>query len=363
MSNSYGLGHDVARVTGTVPRELVHKHAPHEVLLTDWTTHGRDRHTVRARWPRFHTFYASRNRRFDPLLFVETVRQTFPLLSHTAYGVPFGSHLVWDDFSFEVEPPGMLVPPGPADVVLDVTCRDVRMRKGCLVSMTMHARALLDGRPVGSASTRFTNHSPAVYRRLRGEHGLAAKHLRAVPLPPGLLPGTVGHLLPENVVLARTEHAGRWQLRVDLDHAVLFDHPVDHAPGMLLLEALRQAAHATYPATDTMVTAMSVSFEKWVELDEAAWVSVRPLRRNVLRAVIEQSGAPCLSGEVTVQAVPVPAAGSPRPLPPDGLEPLGPLGQLGPLGPSDEVPRSPGEAGREAVGAVAPAPATGGRAG
>ncbi|MGW7791493.1 AfsA-related hotdog domain-containing protein [Streptomyces tricolor] len=155
-------------MTGTVPRELVHKHAPHEVLLTDWTTHGRDRHTVRARWPRFHTFYASRNRRFDPLLFVETVRQTFPLLSHTAYGVPFGSHLVWDDFSFEVEPPGMLVPPGPADVVLDVTCRDVRMRKGCLVSMTMHARALLDGRPVGSASTRFTNHSPAVYRRLRG---------------------------------------------------------------------------------------------------------------------------------------------------------------------------------------------------
>ncbi|MCE0444847.1 hypothetical protein LT493_04760 [Streptomyces tricolor] len=76
-------------MTGTVPRELVHKHAPHEVLLTDWTTHGRDRHTVRARWPRFHTFYASRNRRFDPLLFVETVRQTFPLLSHTAYGVPF----------------------------------------------------------------------------------------------------------------------------------------------------------------------------------------------------------------------------------------------------------------------------------
>ncbi|MCE0444846.1 hypothetical protein LT493_04755 [Streptomyces tricolor] len=197
------------------------------------------------------------------------------------------------------------------------------MRKGCLVSMTMHAWALLDGRPV--RQRQHPLHQPLPRRPtggLRGEHGLAAKHLRAVPLPPGLLPGTVGHLLPENVVLARTEHAGRWQLRVDLDHAVLFDHPVDHAPGMLLLEALRQAAHATYPATDTMVTAMSVSFEKWVELDEAAWVSVRPLRRNVLRAVIEQSGAPCLSGEVTVQAVPAPAAGSPRPLPPDGLGPL-----------------------------------------
>ncbi|WP_078992845.1 ScbA/BarX family gamma-butyrolactone biosynthesis protein [Streptomyces sp. MMG1121] len=347
MSNSCGLGHDGPRLTERVPQELVHKLASEEVLLTGWTTHDDDRHTVHARWPGFHTFYWPRNRRFDPLLFVETVRQTFPLLSHVAYGVPFGSHLVWDDFSFEVAPWAMLVPRAPADVVLEITCTDVRTRKGCLVSMTMDAAASLNGRRIGNARTRFTNHSPAVYRRLRGRRDLAEKHHGASPLPPAVLPATVGHCLPENVVLASTERSDRWQLRADTDHAVLFDHPVDHAPGMLLLEALRQAAHATCSATNSMVTGMSVSFENWVELDAAAWISVKPLRHNVLRAVIEQEHGTGLSGEVTIEAVPARTAGSPRP--------------LGPLEPphGTDAPHSSSDAGREAVGLVGYAAAAG----
>ncbi|WP_079173685.1 ScbA/BarX family gamma-butyrolactone biosynthesis protein [Streptomyces monashensis] len=351
MSNSCGLGHNGPRLTERVPQELVHKLAPDEVLLTGWTTHDGDRHTVRARWPRFHTFYVPRNQRFDPLLFVETVRQTFPLLSHVAYGVPFGSHLVWDDFSFEVEPSAMLVPRGPADVVLEITCTDVRLRKGCLVSMTMHAAASLNGRHIGNASTRFTNHSSAVYMRLRGKQDLADIHRRAVPPPPAVPPATVGHCLTENVVLASTERSGRWQLRADLDHGVLFDHPVDHAPGMLLLEALRQAAHATSLTTTSMVTGMSVSFESWVELDAAAWISVEPVRRNVLRAVIEQEHGSALSGEITIEAVPAQTATS--------------LRRLGPLEPpaGADVPHSSSDADRETTGHVGRAAAAGCRVG
>ncbi|MER8236967.1 ScbA/BarX family gamma-butyrolactone biosynthesis protein [Streptomyces sp. NPDC094049] len=334
MSHVQGSGHDRSRIAGKVPRELVHKRASTEVLLTGWATHGGDRHTVHARWPRCHTFYRPRNQRFDPLLFVETVRQTFPLLSHAAYGVPFGSHLVWDDFRFEVEPGAMLLSQAQADVVLDITCDDVRLRRGCLVSMTMHADVRLNGRRVGSASTRFTNHSPAVYRRLRGEHDLAEVRRRALsPLPP-LPPASVGHWRSENVVLAGTGRADRWQLRVDLDHTVLFDHPVDHAPGMLLLEALRQAAQVASPASNTMVTGMSVSFEGWVELDTPAWVSVTPLRHGVLKAVIEQDHGTCLTAEVTIGTVPV--LTRPNCPDPSALE----LASTGPApGPDQPLPR------------------------
>lgn len=318
MSHLHGYGSDGPRAVEKVSQELVHKHAATEVLLTGWTTHGGNRHTVQAQWPHFHTFYRSRNRHFDSLLFVETVRQTFPLLSHVAYGVPFGSHLVWDDFSFEVEPRAMLIPRSQADVVLDITCSDVRMRKGCLVSMTMHAAVRLNGRHVGAASTRFTNHSPAVYRRLRGRYDLEGRHRRALPLPPALPPAAVGHVLPGNVVLAAAERAGRWQLRADQDHPVLFDHPVDHAPGMLLLEALRQAAHAVSPATDSTVTGMSVSFQGWVELDAPAWVSVASLRRNALKAVIEQDDRTCLSGEVVIETDPAQTLERPSPMPSQG---------------------------------------------
>ncbi|MFE5829084.1 ScbA/BarX family gamma-butyrolactone biosynthesis protein [Streptomyces sp. NPDC056488] len=311
MPNVHNGGSEGPRVAARVPQELVHKRDSTEVLLTDWTTHGRNRHTIHASWPRHHSFYQSRNHRFDPLLFVETVRQTFPLLSHVAYGVPFGSHLVWDDFAFEVEPQVMSAPSAGADVVLDATCADVRTRKDRLVSMTMHAEVRLNGRHVGSARTRFTNHSSAVYRRLRGGHDLAGALRRALPPPPPLQPVTVGHRHRENVVLADTGRPGHWQLRADLDHAVLFDHPVDHAPGMLLLEAVRQAAHADSPGTDRMVTGMSVSFDGWVELDAPAWVSITPSRGNTLRAVVEQEQSTRLTAEVTVEPVPIRAGRHP----------------------------------------------------
>ncbi|MFG3408243.1 ScbA/BarX family gamma-butyrolactone biosynthesis protein [Streptomyces sp. NPDC048142] len=304
MSNVHDGRQDRSRTVGGVSQELVHKHDSTEVLLTGWTTHGGNLHTVHARWPRCHAFYRPRHRRFDPLLFVETVRQTFPLLSHAAYDAPFGGHLVWGDFSFEVEPQAMLIPQAQADVVLEVACTDVRTRKGCLASMTMHAEVLLNGHRVGSAKTRFTNHSPAVYRRLRGERDLAETRRRALPPLPPLPPATVGHHHHENVVLADTGRADRWRLRADLDHPVLFDHPVDHAPGMLLLEAVRQAAHMNSPTANRMVTGMAVSFDGWVELDAPAWVSVTPARGDTLRAVIEQEHGTCLAADVTVEAVP-----------------------------------------------------------
>lgn len=311
MSHAHATGFDTSQLSTAVPRELVHKRAHAEVLLTGWTTHAENhRHTVRAQWPRFHSFYWPRDQRFDPMLFVETVRQTLPLLSHTAYGVPFGNHLIWDDFSYQVDPLAMPVSEAPAEVVLDIVCEDVRIRKDSLVSMVMQTTAYLDGQRMGTATARFANRSPALYRRLRGaRHDLAAVRRAALSVPPALMPAVVGHCLPSNVVLAASARTDRWQLRADLDHPVLFDHPVDHAPGMLLLEAVRQAAHAHRPATTGMVTGMSVVFDRWVELDEPSWVSVTPLGGDGLKITIEQGEAVCLSAEVTTApSIPVSSA-------------------------------------------------------
>lgn len=170
--------------------------------------------------------------------------------------------------------------------------------------MTMRTEVQLNGHRVGSARTRFTNHSAAVYRRLRGERDLAEARRRALPPPPAVRPVTVGHHHGGDVVLADGGRPNRWQLRADLDHPVLFDHPVDHAPGMLLMEAVRQAAHAVSPGTDCMVTGMSVSFDGWVELDAPAWISVTPSRGDTLWAFIEQEEGTRLTAEVTVESVP-----------------------------------------------------------
>ncbi|WP_306430798.1 AfsA-related hotdog domain-containing protein, partial [Streptomyces sp. 2R] len=46
----------------------------------------------------------------------------------------------------------------------------------------------------------------------------------------------------EDVVLSESSREGVWELRVDTRHPTLFQRPNDHVPGMLLLEAARQAA-------------------------------------------------------------------------------------------------------------------------
>ncbi|MST34383.1 hypothetical protein GHK86_16855 [Acidimicrobiaceae bacterium USS-CC1] len=56
----------------------------------------------------------------------------------------------------------------------------------------------------------------------------------------------------------------------------LFDHPVDHLPGMAQLEAFRQAATALAAGSDRPVAPLSrleATFEHAVELDSALWCS------------------------------------------------------------------------------------------
>ncbi|WP_405881714.1 AfsA-related hotdog domain-containing protein [Streptomyces sp. NBC_00169] len=61
-------------------------------------------------------------------------------------------------------------------------------------------------------------------------------------------------------------HPHTWQLRTDTRHPVLFDHPVDHIPGMVLLEAARQAttAHLGHP---TLPLTLTTTFTNYAELD------------------------------------------------------------------------------------------------
>lgn len=65
------------------------------------------------------------------------------------------------------------------------------------------------------------------------------------PVPPAI----VGRLDEHDVVLgvpgSAAERRGlNWELRIDPGHPVLFDHPTADVPGMVLLEAARQAVQA-----------------------------------------------------------------------------------------------------------------------
>lgn len=284
-----------------VPQEFTHKLARAEVLLTGWAPAGEDRVTVTARWPRTHSFYASVAGRHDPMLLAETLRQSIPLISHACYDVPLGHHLIWQHFTYEVAHEAMWADGGPMDVELHIRCNDIVRRGGRLAALTMDVEILRDGLHLGTAHTRFSSHAPSIYRRLRGDRYTAPSDLAgAAPVPVGasapvVPPALVNREHAADVVLSPTARPDQWQLRVDQSHPILFDHPVDHAPGMLLLEAARQAAHAVQgPRADTVVPVRFESaFFRYVEFDAPC----------VITACVEPAARPGGHPSVSVTAL------------------------------------------------------------
>jgi hypothetical protein len=303
-----------ARLAGGAPvtSEQVHKDTASERLLTEWHRRGVDDYVIQAQWPQDHSFYAPRHDLLDPLLLAESVRQCVPLLSHAAYDVPFGHRQSWSHFSYTLDSMALAIDAAStAEIELQVACRDVVRRSERLVSMSMEVDVVRNGMLVGTAHSRFANHAPALYKRLRGPYAdLDAATARALPLPPPTAPTQVARETLGDVALSPTGSPRRSQLRVDLDHPVLFDHPVDHAPGMLLLEAARQAAHAAVHPSPVCAVAMDVVFARYTELDAPCWIHADLLpaagadQHRVLVTAVQQDIC-VFSGVTTLRQLPL----------------------------------------------------------
>lgn len=262
----------------TVPRGYVHRASVAEVLLTGWEngTSGSpgtsDSFTVRAQWPRSHALFAPAHGYQDPLLLVESIRQTGILLAHAEYDVPFDHQFLMWDIAFSATAPALAAGPAPTDVELHTVCEIGRGRTPA--GMRYHVRVLRDGTPVATGGASFSCTRPAVHRRLRGERPTTTG--RALPAP--IDPAAVGRTDPRHVLLATappSDRGPRWELRVDTDDPVFFDHPVDHVPGMLLIEAARQAARAATGRPDALLLDLRSTFTRYAELDSTCWIEAR----------------------------------------------------------------------------------------
>ncbi|MGP4085312.1 ScbA/BarX family gamma-butyrolactone biosynthesis protein [Streptomyces sp. KR55] len=283
----------------TVPRQFVHRAAVAETFLTDWSRKGTDRFSVSAQWPRAHGLHVSSDRSaYEPLLVVETIRQAGTLIAHTEYDVPLGYHFVLQQFEVDTFPEYLTVGPIPAEPLVELDFFDVRYRGGRPAGARYTAEVLVDGARVASARVAFTCVGDSVYRRLRG--GRTPDTVSAPPVPPGLPADAVGRALAADVVLAPTGRDDRWQLRIDTAHPVFFDHPLDHAPGMLLLEAARQAAWARAAKAGSPASFHAV-FHRYAELDEPVWIEAVEERGTGIRIVATQRESTvfeCLVGAV-----------------------------------------------------------------
>ncbi|MGC4985940.1 ScbA/BarX family gamma-butyrolactone biosynthesis protein [Streptomyces sp. DT193] len=281
----HGPGQGELSYLRTAPRHLVDRSAIADVLITDWQRTGADTFFLGAQWPRGHAFYTPiAGAWYDPLLAAESLRQASLLVGQTYYGIPRGHQWVVGELDIEVVPAALLLGGRPAEIRLEVARSpdpDTDTGAGCTTVMTMEAELLRDDDAfLGAGRISLDVLSPAAYAGLRGDR--LGPPTGLPPLPEALPPPVVGRLDVRDVVLgvpaARSGRGGHtWQLRVDPSHPALFDHPVDHVPAMLLLEAARQAAQAVCAPYRVLPIEVRSAFHRPVELDLACHIAATPL--------------------------------------------------------------------------------------
>ncbi|MGW2252578.1 ScbA/BarX family gamma-butyrolactone biosynthesis protein [Kitasatospora sp. NPDC001660] len=300
-----------------INRKLVHKLDSGEVFLTTWRRTEPDTFSVTAHWPADRPFYRSADGNFDSLLLTETIRQLFPLICHVGYDTPFDHHLVWEHYRYDLDPAVLRAGNGPIALELRVACSDLVHRRTGLAGMTMNVDVLRDGIRLASATSRFTVQAPAVYLRLRGANSDRMRAMAAAPPTPAGIPATsTGRPAQADVVLSEIHHediserivgemsdflgtsAGSWWLRVDTAHRKYFDHPVDHVPGMLLLEAARQATQAVRHPVPALPLTMSATFHRYVDLDAPCRITAWVESPALIRVTAEQHDRLCFTSDV-----------------------------------------------------------------
>ncbi|MFJ3222527.1 ScbA/BarX family gamma-butyrolactone biosynthesis protein [Streptomyces sp. NPDC086783] len=260
-------------LTTTVPREYVHRASHAEVFLTGCRKHDDAHYTLSGQWPRAHTFFTTPDgTHHDSLQAAETIRQTGLYLAHAELGVPLGNHFLLHDLTVTTHPDQMAIGALPTDLVLRATCTDV-VRKGKRLAEFRMDIAVVgdDERPYATGGGRFTCLTPATYRRLRGSGDATDTPIPANPFDrphpaPLVAPAVVGKRNPFDVVLSPTGRPHHWLLNPDPRHPVLFDHGGDHYPGMVLIEAARQAAHAHHNPVAPHTTTLVTRFHNYAEL-------------------------------------------------------------------------------------------------
>ncbi|MFJ3927877.1 ScbA/BarX family gamma-butyrolactone biosynthesis protein [Streptomyces sp. NPDC090022] len=289
---------EAPRLTTTVPKEYVHRSSLAEVFLTGCDRIDDDTFYLTGQWPRAHTFFTSADgTSHDPVQAGETIRQVGLYLCHAVYGVPLGHNVLLWSLDFDSRPDRLLIGRSPSDLEMIATCTDFSWR-GNRFSGFLEVEIRRSGELAATGTARFTCVAPATYRRLRGTRGGTGSTRpleRRAPIPAA----AAGRLLPFDVVLAAADRPGRWLLNPDLEHPILFEHANDHHPGMVLVEAARQAACGLRPPGSFRPTALATEFLHYAELDTPCWIEATAAAPGQIEVTGHQEGRTIFRSTVT----------------------------------------------------------------
>ncbi|MEO7261849.1 MAG: ScbA/BarX family gamma-butyrolactone biosynthesis protein [Jatrophihabitantaceae bacterium] len=282
----------------TIDRALVHRDSIAEVLLTDLLPLSDTKFLVAAQWPRSHRVYRpDHNGRHDPMLILESIRQSGLAVSHFAFGVGFDQQSLMRDVSFvldqRTEPRALL---SATKLAITVSCQNMIMRAGRLRGMTIELSFAADELPfaTGGGTIRWISAQSYAALRARGGTRLDWDQLRWSSVIP---PRSVSPIrAPADVLItAESSPGNRRRLVVPLDHPVYFDHPLDHAPGMLLIDAAWQAA-VEQRGDGARLVSCTLDCPVFTELGTDTDILLRRVSSDLTEFAVHQRGLATASG-------------------------------------------------------------------
>jgi hypothetical protein len=286
----------------TIDRALVHRDSIAEVLLTDLIRLDETQLLVAAQWPRSHRVYRpDRYGRHDPMLILESIRQTGLAVSHFAFDVGFHQQSLMRDVSFVLdqrsEPRALL---SATNLAITVDCRDLIFRADRLRGMTVELSFAADGLPFATGRGTVRWMSPQSYASLRARNGMVLDYDRlrcSGTIPPRR--GSPVRAADDVLLGPEIGPDGRRQLVVPLDHPVYFDHPLDHTPGMLIMDAAWQAV-AEQRGDGARLIGCMLDCSAFTELGVETYIVLRQISSDTTEFVVEQQGRHTASGFVRV---------------------------------------------------------------
>lgn len=286
--------HNTLSYDQPLPRKLVHKWSPEQILLTDCIKTGEDEFHLGAILPRTHVLYCEdylHGRETDIQCLVEVCRQACFVTAHRYYDVSVSEpsfQFLFQNLNARILRllPWARMPDSPVNdpVELVVKCSVTNKRKrGSDYSGLSWAFTIFDaagGEAIATidiGQTWIEKYLWLSYRDImRKDRGLPFKNMLPTPEASDVSPSRVKRQDNRNILIrrARREADGFLaELEADARHPGFFDHAIDHIYAMVQLEASRQFAffmlteNPDYLAEDYVITGCISAYMSVAEFD------------------------------------------------------------------------------------------------
>ncbi|WP_052684711.1 AfsA-related hotdog domain-containing protein [Lentzea aerocolonigenes] len=292
--------------TRTVDRTLLHRTHLSEVFLTDAVGVDADRYLTAAHLPPSHPYYTDHLLAPgvpDPLLLLECTRQAETYGGHAFREVDLDRKFILLRWTLDL--PGLVSSPAGHELTMVTTTSGRKGAGSRIRALTYSTELFLGGHHLGRTVIDVGYQPAESYRYLRSQRRgtpppMSSAEGLAITTGTPVDPLAVGRGRTDNVLLADVVVAGdelTAGVRAVTTNPSMFDHAQDHLPGMVLVEAARQAGIAVAGATPSaLLTGMELECYRYAELD--APLTVHAVRGAWTGIRFEQNGEVIASGSV-----------------------------------------------------------------